>query len=535
MKNKTLKAVVFLLAVSTIFTSCLKGDLLQNPNVATETSTIPLPLILNHITATLQRNEDPIVSDVWKYNQNLVSNYSYYFGNNFYNWSNTAHTYDIIRYCTKMEEQALKQFGSTTNQYYALSKFFKAHAFIWLSQRVGDIPMYEAGNSNNLTPKFDTQKEVYKYCLSQLDSANTILTSSIIAPLTGSTILDKDGDIYGLTFLQWRKVINTYKLRILISLSKRADDNPDLNIKNQFAAILSDPAKYPIMADNNDNMVYKYNAAYNPYPVNRLGYSPYGYAANINKTLMDILVANKDPRIFAFAIPAPSQLAAPNNKTVGDFSAYAGADITMSQSIISNNSTAGKYSFINWNRYFSNSAGANCEPYIFIGYPEMCFNIAEAANRGWVTTATASSWYAKGINASLAVYKLTQAQNFVVGNLDGTNINVGSTIIDVNAFLAMPSVVYAGDNATGLTQILTQKYVAFFCNSGYEAFYNQRRTGVPTFSQGGVGIGTPSNLIPLRWQYPQDEINFNGANYQTAISSQYNGTDDVFGKMWLIK
>ena len=34
----------------------------------------------------------------------------------------------------------------------------------------------------------------------------------------------------------------------------------------------------------------------------------------------------------------------------------------------------------------------------------------------------------------------------------------------------------AGNTAAGLTQILTQKYVAFFQNSGLEAFYNQRRT-----------------------------------------------------------
>jgi len=63
----------------------------------------------------------------------------------------------------------------------------------------------------------------------------------------------------------------------------------------------------------------------------------------------------------------------------------------------------------------------------------------------------------------------------------------------------------------------------------------QELTGIPAFSQGGVGIGTPSNAIPLRWQYPQDEITYNGVNYKAAISSQYAGTDDVTAKMWLIK
>ncbi len=72
-------------------------------------------------------------------------------------------------------------------------------------------------------------------------------------------------------------------------------------------------------------------------------------------------------------------------------------------------------------------------------------------------------------------------------------------------------------------------------NSGYESYYNWRRTGIPTFSQGDVGIGTPSNQIPLRWQYPQDEVTYNNANYTSAVSTQYGGTDDVNAKMWLIK
>lgn len=72
-------------------------------------------------------------------------------------------------------------------------------------------------------------------------------------------------------------------------------------------------------------------------------------------------------------------------------------------------------------------------------------------------------------------------------------------------------------------------------NSGYESFYQWRRTGVPAFGQGGVGVGTPGNTIPLRWQYPLSEINYNSSNYQTAIQSQYGGVDDLNAKMWLIK
>ena len=507
---------------------CQKGDLLSNPNVAAETSTVPATLILNNLTANLMREEEPVISNVYKWNQNIVSNYSYYFGANSYNWSNTSHTYDIIRYCTKLEEQAKKQYGNTTNLYFALSKFFRAYAFIWLTQRVGDIPMSQAGDVNNLIPAYDKQHDVYKNSLALLDTANTML-ASLSSATTQNNRVDATGDIYGLSFLQWRKVINTYKLRVLISLSKRADDNADLNIKTQFAAILADAVKYPIMTSNSDNLAYKYTSV-TLYPVNRSGNAPYINCENISQTFFNITAAYKDPRVYALTIPADAQIKA--GKTASDFTAYVGEDNGKSQGVMSTFSTDGKYSNLSFTRYASSASGANAEPYIILGYPEMCFNIAEAAYRGWTTGINAGDWYNKGIDASMSVYGLTQGQTVTINTVDG-KATYGTATVDIAAFKANPNVAY--DAANGLTQILTQKYVAFFMNSGYESYYNWRRTGIPGFSQGGDGIGTANKQIPLRWQYPQAEITYNNANYAAAISSQYGATDDIMAKMWLIK
>jgi hypothetical protein len=530
MKNTFKQFILAVVVVGIGASGCKKNaDLLSNPNVAAESSTIPASLILNHITANFLRDEEPIISNVYRWNQFIVSNYSYYFGTNTYNWSNTSHTYDNIRFCAKLEEQALKQYGNTTNVYFALSKFFKAYSYIWLSQRVGDIPMSQAGNPNNLTPGYDTQHDVYKNSLLMLDTANTLL-GNLTSAANAGTVVDPTGDIFGLTYLQWRKVINTYKLRVLISLSKRADDNADLNIKTQFANIVSNPTNYPIMTSNGDNMVYRYTAV-TLYPPNRSGYSPYNNCENISKTFLNVTAAYSDPRVFAVAIPAPAQLA--GGKQVSDFTAYVGEDNARSQGLMSNFSTDGKFSCLSYNRYMSSASGANAEPYILVGYAEMCFNIAEAAFRGWTTGVDPAVWYLNGINASMGVYGLTQGKTLTIGNVDGTKPNIGTATVDINAFLANPNVAY--NAATGLNQILTQKYVAFFMNSGYEAFYNWRRTGIPAFSQGDVGIGTPNNQIPIRWQYPQDEITYNGANNKTSVTAQYGGTDDVFGKMWLIK
>jgi hypothetical protein len=509
-------------------TGCQKGDLLSNPNVAAESSTVPVSLILNHITSNTMREEEPIISQVYKYNQNIVSNYPYYFGSNSYNWSNSNHTYDVIRFCDKLEEQAQKQYSNTTNVYFALSKFFKAYAFIWLSQRVGDIPMSQSGVAGNLTPVYDKQHDVYKNCLALLDTANTLM-GALISPANSSKPVDAVGDIYGLTYLQWQKLINTYKLRILISLSKRADDNADLNIKTQFASIIGNASTYPIMTSNSDNMVYRYTAT-TLYPPNRSGYSPYNNCENITQVFFNATAAYNDPRVYALTIPSAAQIS--GGKQASDFTAYVGEDIGKSQGLMSNFSADGKYSNLSFTRYMSSASGANAEPYILVGYPEMCFNIAEAAYRGWITGVDPAVWYLAGINASMNVYGLTQGQTVTISNVDGSKV-LGTATVDINSFLANPGVAY--NPANGLSQILTQKYVAFFMNSGFESYYNWRRTGVPAFSQGGVGIGTANNQIPLRWQYPQDEITYNSSNYSAAVTSQFGGTDDVNAKMWLLK
>ena len=530
MKNNFKTMFIGFVAITSLFiSSCQKGDLLSNPNVVPESATVPASLLLNHLTANLMKEEEPIISTVYRYNQNIVSNYSYYFGSNAYNWSSTSDTYDNIKYCVKLEQQAQAQYGNTTNVYFALSKFIRAYSFIWLTQRVGDIPMTQAGDPSNLTPSYNTQHDVYKNCLALLDTANTLIGNLYSAGTAGNKV-DAAGDIFGLTYLQWQKVINTYKLRVLISLSKRAVDNADLAIPAQFAAIINNPTKYPIMASNSDNMVYKYTTI-TLYPPNRSGNAPYNNCANISKTFMNLLTANSDPRTFVLTTPALKYITS-NTKTVADFTAYVGLDGTNAQSAFQNFSADSSYACMNYYRYMNSASGANAEPYILVGYPEMCFNIAEAINRGWVS-GNSTTWYTNGINASLNLYGITHGKVVTVGDYSGNVASYGSVTLDVNTFLT--KVAYAGDNATGLNQILTQKYIAFWMNSGYESFYQWRRTGVPTFGQGGAGVGTPTNNIPLRWQYPLGEINYNTTNYQSAIQSQYGGTDDLNAKMWLIK
>lgn len=531
-----LSKIIIITLVVMSFSSCFDGDLYKNPN-ASERATPSA--VLNHLTANMVLKDEMPYGAAHRINQYYVSNYSYYWGSNYYNWTSTVERYEILRYAVKLDEEAKRQYGEELNIYQALSKFYKAYSAIWFSQRVGDIPFKEAGDPNNLTPKFDTQEEVYVEALSLLKEANiimqTLITKSSAYSVSGNSILDKSGDIFGLTNLQWQKVINSYRLRILISLSRRVDDTPSLAVKETFNEILNNLAQNPIFQSNDDNLTYKFNAAYNPYPT--FNSKSYTYGANIGKTILDITTLTEDPRTFVFGTPSPDQYKIAN-KSISDFTSYVGASTNIPQAILNADTDTkgttdedkGKYSYINYLRYFSSQDGSTAEPYIVLGYSEMCFNIAEAIARGWVS-GDAEAWYKKGVDASLKLYGISEGSTIVVGDRLGNTL--GSVTVDLSSFYT--NIAYKGNNEVGIEQIVTQKYVSLFNNTGYEAFYNWLRTGYPVFQEGGDGIGTPDKKLSRRWMYPSDEISYNNTNYQTSIQQQYNGRDEVTDNTWLNK
>ncbi|MFX9058068.1 hypothetical protein ABTN75_19535, partial [Acinetobacter baumannii] len=75
MKNNFKLSLFSAIISVALLSGCQKGDLLSNPNVVSESSTVPVSLILNQITSNLLQEEEPIVSTVYRYNQNIVSNY----------------------------------------------------------------------------------------------------------------------------------------------------------------------------------------------------------------------------------------------------------------------------------------------------------------------------------------------------------------------------------------------------------------------------------------------------------------------------
>jgi hypothetical protein len=222
------------------------------------------------------------------------------------------------------------------------------------------------------------------------------------------------------------------------------------------------------------------------------------------------LAALKDPRVFVVAEPARAKI--DSGYTAKDFEAYVGAPSDEGLDEMATKVQQGEYSRISKERYFSSYEG---EPCIQIGYAEACFSIAEGINRGWAT-GDAKAWYDKGVTASMNFYGITDEAT-------------------ITAYLARPETAYKGNNTDGLTQILTQKYLAMAQHSGLEGYYNWRRTGVPTFYQGGPGTGN-SGIIPRRFQYPTSERDNNSANYLAALQRQFGNTEDFINdELWIVK
>ena len=515
-------AATMLLMVSSCQKTFVKDAI--NPNVPTS---VPASLLLNGVDNSLVDFPDG-ADEI--YDQYYIYNYNYY-GNNTYNFGPGDNYYGTLTNVVSMEKQAVAAGSPAVNGYSALGLFFRAYFFSKMSLEVGDIPLTQALQGlSNLTPKYDTQKSVMIQCLAWLETANANLTTLIAGGTTSVS-----GDIYfNGNLVEWQKVVNTFKLRLLLELSKQVAD-PDLNLPSQFAAIVNNPSKYPVMTSSADNLQYIFVAPNNYYPENPDNFGQSGSRQNSSNTYVSLLTSTMDPRVYVTNEPA-RHLVDDLKQSPTAFSSFVGADPGLDLGIMYANAGLQDYSFINRHRYYSTYTG---EPSIQIGYPELMFNIAEGINRGWVS-GNAETYYVAGIQASMASYEIPTTGSFTAyfyrpGSTDITNAaNYDTYTINTNftTYYAQPAVKYAA-GTTGLTEILTQKYIALFRHSGLESYFTWRRTGVPNFTTGpGTGNG---QRIALRFQYPSSERTANTANYLAALASQYGGNDDINGVMYILK
>ena len=410
----------------------------------------------------------------------------------YYNWTRGSFDdYLKIKNLTKMEEEADRMDAPV---YKSLAKFLKAYYFIRLSETFGDVPYAEASNPEIKQPKYDDQKAIYLSVLNNLKAVNEELKTSQDA-IAGDVIYNGDK-------LRWRKLVNSFTLRVLMDLSKKESD-PDLNIKGRFAEIVNNPAQYPIFESNEDSAYLRFdNVVGNRYP--HFNNNDMNLVIYLEQSFVSKLKTLKDPRLFSFGEPmANSAGANPSDK----FSYYDGIYGSGDAGANSQKAAAGLASKIN-SRYYKDPVN---EPGMMMGYSEVEFILAEGALRKWYN-GSVDDHYKKAITASMKFYKISDAS--------------------IAEYLAQPSVQLV--SADPLLQIMTQKHISFFMNSGWRAFFEQRRTGLPLFNTDGGGA-LNGGKIPKRWMYPDSERQYNTLNLNAAITKQYSEGDNINATMWLLK
>lgn len=481
-----------------------------------------------------------------RWNQYHCSNYDYY-DNQIYSWTNGSFdSYLVMKNVIQMEKETISRGVTALNPYEAIGRFIRAYYYYNLTSLFGDVPQDQALEAGtNSKPAYTPQEKVFKYVLDQLDTANTDL-AALIAKNDNSLFTSQDiyfgpGNKLITSAKQqlaaWQKVVNSFKLRVLVALSAKASD-ATLNVPSQFAAILGNPSKYPIFAGPSDDLAFAYNPGggntFSVYPFNPVNFGSVAARFNMAKTYVDALTTIKDPRVFVTCEPA-WKLVDSFSYAPTDYRAFAGASTGESLATMYNNANVGLYSFINRFRYYSNFVG---EPNVLVGYKEMCFNIAEGITRGWAA-GNAETWYKTGITTSMGFYGIDVTKTsfnaifLPPGNSSVTQVVAYPYTFDFNVYYAQPSVKLSATVATAVNQIVLQKYIASFQNSGFESFYNWRRTGTPAFL-GGSGVGN-NGIVPIRWAYPVVEQSVNTTNYKAALTNQGFTADDLNQKMWILK
>ncbi|MEN8156806.1 MAG: SusD/RagB family nutrient-binding outer membrane lipoprotein [Bacteroidota bacterium] len=428
------------------------------------------------------------------------------------NWSNVWNLYG--RYTNNtlhMHDLAVDQ-GDKSLEAIALT--LKVLFMSNLTDIFGDIPYKEAFTGRipggTITPRFDSQKEVYELMLADLEMANDIYATN---PLFMKPALD---GLYGGSMEQWRKFNNSIYLRLLCRVSGRGE----MNVDTKMTEILDNPSDYPVFTSNNDNATVVYTGI-DPYR-NEFAITTEGDLTSSGRKLTEQLIkmtvvtddfgeqVYEDPRLPIIGKRNPSETSNPDSLWKGTI-----AGCTPEEQGEADRGT----SWLN--------AAVICRPDApgwFMDYAEVELILAEAALKGLIPggDTEAKAHYTNAVTASLNKWS-------EYGMYSETPVNISPN--DITEYLA--SDLASWDNSTNKEELVAnQKYLALFW-IGMEAWHEYRRTGYPELT---IGDGTVFNdfILPTRFAYPSNTIATNKANAEEALE-RMGGSNTMKTAVWWSK
>src|ERR1700722_18015407 len=319
---KHIKYLFLVLVGALLLNSCTKqiDDKINDPNNPT---TVPPDLILGTVLMAMSGvNGSSSIGalggvnswdNVGDWNQYHCQNYNYY-GNNIYSWTDNSVTTDnqantsegpfnsylVLKNVAQMEKEVTSRGGAAVNPYEAIGRFVTAYYYYNLTSLMGDVPQTQAVDAAvTSTPTYTPQEQVFAFVLNQLDSANSDFATLIAA---NDASLSASQDIfYGGVLTQWQKLVNSFKLRVLVALSPKATD-ATLNVPARFAAVLASPTQYPVFTGQSDDFQFNYNPGgsntYSTYPFNPSNFGSIAGRFNMAATYVSALTTIRHPRVL---------------------------------------------------------------------------------------------------------------------------------------------------------------------------------------------------------------------------------------------
>ena len=507
MKNSKSIIVLLLLAFAT---GCTKDFREVNTNINNPTSVTP-DLLLSGVIRNMMNRQ---VDDAWG-SGHLVAQYHakiQFVNEDRYLWNEQNGLWNAVYGNNRNLENifvAVEQ--DPKSPYLGVGLILKSWMFSLLTDAYGDVPYKEAGKAKTAgtyLPAYDSQEEIYTGILADLKRANELLAISN-TNLSGDILFGGGAS----SMLKWRKLANSLRLRLLMRISGKK------NVNAEMQAIVGDPANNPVFTSNADNAELKYfSAAPNQFPLYGARVGSFD-EIRVSKTLSDRLTALNDTRLNVFGRPSQTSVTAGTPKIegipngLGDVAAlnYNGGPQGVSR-------VGYTFACLVCNDPGQAVPDPSAPRAIWMNYAELQFILAEAREKGMITTGSAANYYTNGITANFDYWKALVPVQY--------NINVTMPA----SYLAQPAVDYVGTAAQKLSKIALQKWVALYFN-GLEGWFDWRRTGMPQILPGAANLN--DNKVPVRFIYPLSEQSLNSANRQKAVTAQ--GGDDLNTKMWLIK
>ena len=144
-------------------------------------------------------------------------------------------------------------------------------------------------------------------------------------------------------------------------------------------------------------------------------------------------------------------------------------------------------------------------PMVLLDYTELCFYLAEAAERGYSVGGSGEEWYTKGITASMTWWL---SKHYSPGD-------VASMTTD---YLANSDVAYGTAAGDWMQKIGTQAWIAFYYR-GFVGYTSYRRLHHPVLKTVEAPAEDAGGTVPRRITYPINDQTLNAANYEAASAA----------------